>query len=111
MRILNDDSSGDCLGLIHGALELALGDVLDRTIDGENQVLTGIWLALDTVVQLATGIDRDQLFPWDALQIVVELALDPTEAFAVQANVTERLRQQFTFGIKAFGLFAEVDAA
>ncbi len=110
-RIFHHDGSRDRLGVLHALLEFVLGDVLDRLVDSQHQVLPGIGRPLHPAEPFAPGINRDQFLAGNAAQIVIELTFQPAQTFVVHADIAEHLRRQLALGIETFRFLAEINAA
>ena len=85
--ILYDDGACDGLGVGQPLLKFALGDVLNGTVDGEDEILPRIRLLLYPVVELSACINRDELPAGNALEIIIELKLQPSKTFPVQPDI------------------------
>ncbi len=75
-RILDDHGSSNGLRVLHALIQFFFGDVLDRLVDGQNQVLSWIRRAFHAVELRPSGVDRDHLLPGNAAKIVIKLALE-----------------------------------
>ena len=110
MWILDDHRTGNGFGLLHAALEFAFGDGLDVFVDGQDEILAGIWLLLDTSKPALAGVDGDHQTSGLALQLRIELTLEAAQSLIVGANIAEDLGGQLALGIETLGLLLKVDS-
>ena len=87
-----------------------LGQELHVLVDGEDQVLPRLWLALAGTQDFAARIHGGEHAAGGAMQLAVELLLDAAEAVVVDADIAQHLRGDFVVGVEALELFLEVDA-
>ena len=99
------------MGVVHGLLEFLLDDVLDFFVDGEDNVVAGVGLALDAAEPFAARVHGDQHLAGRAVQARVEGVLNAAQALVVQSDVADGLRGQFALGIETLRLLLKVDAA
>ncbi len=108
--IFHNRRAGNGVRLFHPALEFPFGNVLDVLVDGEDEAVAGFGFLFHAGKPALARVDGNHQLAGLALQLLVELPLQAAQALIVGANVPQNLRRQFTFWIKALGLFLEVDA-
>ena len=80
------------LTLRHRMIQRALRHELDVFVDGEHQVVAGLRLARFAAQHMPLGIERGQHVSGRPVQVVIEAALQPTQAVVVGAHVAQHLR-------------------
>ena len=74
LRILNHHRSIQGMGALQRSIKGALGHELNIFVDGKNQILSRVRLALLAIEHVPAGVERGKHAAGDAVQIAVELA-------------------------------------
>ena len=110
VRIHRDHRAAAAFVLLHGGLDLALGDELDSRIDGERERLPGLRGLVGLRVQNPLlDVDDDVLRAGLASQQFVEAFLDAGEAFLVLIHAADQVRRDAVVRVFAHALRLELD--
>jgi hypothetical protein len=60
MRVLHDDGAVERLDALHGVVKSLLGHELDIGVEGEDEVLAGLWIALLGAEHVAARVERGE---------------------------------------------------
>src|SRR5215468_11280966 len=99
------------MGLLHGCVEFALGNVLDLFVDRENNVPARIRLFLDASQPVMVSVHRDQHLARGSAELLIEGPLQTAKTFIIKTYISQYLRCQLSFGIKTLRFLLEVDSA
>ncbi len=110
VRILYNHGSIQGMGACQRSVERALRHELNIFIDGQHQVLPGIWFVLLAFEHMTAGIERGEHAAGNAMQIAIEAALHAAQTVVISADISQDLRAQLAIRIKTLELFLEIDA-
>ncbi len=91
-------------------IESALGHELNIFVDGENQILPRVRLALLAIQYVPASIERGEHAAGNAVQIAVELALHSSQTVVIGAHVSQHLGGELAVGIEALEFLLEIHA-